>query len=112
MAHGREHDGTFIGLLGLDGMPDNLLMPVIIGGGYTFVTNNRRDFLRLYRIVDDHAGLVVILPSAKRNGQMALFHAALDVIETLETGVAGHLVEVHRDGRITVDRYPLRKDST
>lgn len=81
-------------------------MPVIIGGGYTFVTNNRRDFLRLYRLVDGHAGLVVILPSTRRNAQMAFFHAALDVIETLEACAFGQLVEVDRGGRVTVERYP------
>lgn len=109
VAHGRGHDATFIGLLGLDGTPDSLLMPVIIGGGYTFVTNNRRDFLRLYRLVDDHAGLVIILPSVRRDGQIALFHAALDVIETLETSVVGQLVEIHADGRVTIDRYPFNE---
>ena len=90
VAHGRGHDGTFIGLLGLDGTPDNLLMPVIIGGGYTFVHNNQRDPLRLCRLVDDHAGLVVILPSARRNAQMAfLFMRRLMSLKRLRLVLSG-----------------------
>jgi hypothetical protein len=106
VAHGRGHDATYLGLLGLDGTPDGLLLPVILGGGYSFVTNNRRDFRRLFGAVDGHAGLVIIIPSRKREGQAELFNLALDKIEGAGSNVADLLIEVHGDGRVTIERYP------
>lgn len=82
-------------------------MPVILGGGYSFVTNNRRDFRRLFGAVDGHAGLVIIIPSRKREGQVALFNLALDRMESGGANVADLLIEVHGDGRVTVERYPF-----
>ena len=38
-------------------------MKLIVEQNYTFVTNNRSDFLALYRGVSLHAGLVIIIPN-------------------------------------------------
>lgn len=48
VAQRRGFDASHVNYLGLSSTPDRLLLPVIAGGNYTFVTNNRRDFLRLY----------------------------------------------------------------
>ena len=44
---------------------------------YIVATNNRRDFLHAYANVDLHNGLVIIVPSVGRAGQIKLFSAAL-----------------------------------
>jgi hypothetical protein len=47
---------------------------------YTFVTNNRSDFLALYRRTPLHAGLVIIVPNVEPALQRQLFEAALGLI--------------------------------
>jgi hypothetical protein len=84
-----------------------MLLPQIIGGDFTFVTNNRRDFLRLYQPLELHAGLLIILPAAKRDGQIAMFLAALDAIEHRGPDLVNQLVEVDLDGRVTFSRHPF-----
>ncbi len=37
-------------------------MPRIVAEDYTFVTNNARDFRKLYGNEEIHAGLVIIVP--------------------------------------------------
>ncbi len=44
---------------------------------YTFVTNNRADFLRLYGKEELHASLIIILPNLPPLRQRELFEAAL-----------------------------------
>jgi len=92
--------------LGLAGTSDRMLAAQIIGGDFTFVTNNARDFLRLYRGVDVHAGLLVILPSARKPDQLRLFAAALDAIIAAGSDITGELIEVDRDGTVRFRRYP------
>lgn len=92
--------------LGMAGTSDRMLSTQIIGGDFTFVTNNARDFLRLYRGVDVHAGLLVILPSARKPDQLRLFGAALDAIIAAGADITGELVEVDRDGTVRFRRYP------
>lgn len=88
-----------------------MLLPQIIGGDFTFVTNNRRDFLRLYRPLDVHAGLLIIVPSARREAQIALFLTALDAIEARAPDLTNELVEVDRDGCVHFSRYPFDGDN-
>ena len=90
---------------------DRDLLPQIIGGDFTFVTNNRQDFLRLYRYVDLHAGLLIIVPAAKRETQITLFAAALDAIEAQSPDIINELVEVDVDRRVTFSRYPFDGDN-
>lgn len=96
-----------IGFLGLNGVADHLLVPVIVGGDYTFVTNNRRDFLRLYKHIDVHAGLLSILPAARRLQETALFNRARDAIEAVGSDMTGELVEVDADGQVCFSRFPF-----
>ena len=81
-------------------------MPQIIGGDFTFVTNNKRDFLRLYRSIEIHAGLLIILPSVGYAQQIALFRRALEAIVARGRDVTAELVEVSADGSVTFARYP------
>lgn len=44
---------------------------------FTFVTNNCVDFIRLFRRMKLHAGLIVIVPNVVPVLQRALFEAAI-----------------------------------
>ena len=106
-AHERGYDAAHVNYIGLLGFSDRSLLPQIVGGDFTFVTNNRRDFLRLFKHVDVHAGLLIIVPSVKHREQIALFLTALDAIEARAPDLVNELVEVDRDGNVRFSRYPF-----
>ncbi|MGH6860420.1 MAG: DUF5615 family PIN-like protein [Phyllobacterium sp.] len=62
VAQSHGHDCVHVNWLGLSGETDWDLMPRIIEGDFTFVTNNARDFRKLYAKKALHAGLVIITP--------------------------------------------------
>ncbi len=102
----RGFEAHHVNWLALNKLSDRAIMPQIVGGDFTFVTNNGRDFLRLYRGIDVHAGLLVILPSVANAEQRRLFGAALDAIIAAGADITGELVEVDRDGTVRFRRYP------
>jgi hypothetical protein len=63
------------------------MMPRIVAGDYTFVTNNAADFRRLYGQEGLHAGLVIIVPQVPPARQRELFN---DLLAHL--GAEGQLV--------------------
>ena len=52
----------------------------IVEDEFTFVTNNRVDFVRLFGKMELHAGLVVIFPNVVPSVQRARFKAALQYL--------------------------------
>jgi predicted nuclease of predicted toxin-antitoxin system len=62
VAQGHGHDCFHVNWLGLSGEADWDLMPRIVAGDFTFVTNNARDFRKRYSKEDLHAGLLIIVP--------------------------------------------------
>lgn len=56
------HEAQHVNWLGLSGETDWDLMPRIIAADFTFVTNNARDFRKLYSNEPLHAGLIIIVP--------------------------------------------------
>lgn len=110
-AHARGYDASHVGFMALLGSSDRALLPQIVGGDFTFVTNNRRDLLRLYKHVEVHAGLLIILPSINVVGQIALFLKALDAIEARGADMVNQLVEVDGDGAVTFGTYPFFGDN-
>ncbi|TCU06976.1 hypothetical protein EV132_1305 [Rhizobium sullae] len=50
VAQDHGHDCFHVNWLGLSGEGDWDLMPRIVAGDFTFVTNNARDFRKLYLI--------------------------------------------------------------
>ena len=107
VAVGRGHEATHVNFRGLSGFQDWNLMAPIREGAFTFVTNNAKDFRRLYAREDIHAGLVVLLPNVPPAEQRILFDAALDdlgdgaglINEAMEVSVVG--------GEIQITRYEL-----
>jgi hypothetical protein len=86
------------------------LMAVIREQEYTFVTNNRLDFLRLHSREPLHAGLIIIVPNVSPLGQKELFIAALKYIGTRD--LTNTIVEVwYEANEIIYSQYPLAKSS-
>ena len=60
----RDHEATHVTYRGWSGAPDWDLTKPILDEAFTFVTNNAKDFRRLYGREDIHAGLLILIPSA------------------------------------------------
>ncbi len=106
LAHDAGYAADHVIYLGLGGAKDWQLMDTIIESDYTFVTNNRSDFLALYNRAPVHAGLVIIVPNVTPLRQRELFQATLDHIGKSEIINAVLEVEYHGD-RIECREYPL-----
>jgi predicted nuclease of predicted toxin-antitoxin system len=78
MAQNTGVVAVHVSYMGLSGLKDWELMKVIADGEYTFVANNRSDFLALYNREVVHAGLIVITPNVEPAQQGELFQAALE----------------------------------
>ncbi len=103
----RGHEAQHVNWLGLSGEADWDLMPRIVEGDFTFVTNNAADFRRLYRREVIHAGLVIFVPQVTPTIQRELFNLVLD-----DLGQAGDLmneaIEIRIEGEeVVMERYSL-----
>jgi predicted nuclease of predicted toxin-antitoxin system len=63
VAHDAGFGATHVNHLGLSDKPDRELAERIVEGEFTFVTNNRVDFIRLFGKMELHAGLIVLVPN-------------------------------------------------
>ena len=63
VAHGAGFEAIHVNHLGLSGKPDWELADRIVKDEFTFVTNNRVDFMRLFGKMELHAGLIIIVPN-------------------------------------------------
>ena len=103
----RGHVATHVTYRGLSGVQDWNLMAPIREGEFTFVTNNAKDFRRLYAQEDIHAGLVILIPNVPPIEQRELFEAALDDLVV----APGLINEAHEvwivEGDIQITRYDL-----
>ncbi len=112
LAHARGHNATHVVFRGLAGTHDRDLLPVIRRGNFVFVTNNGRDFLKLYSLENIHAGLVIIVPGGiPTEMQLRFFANALEVIETMPDMV-NRVVEVYSDGTVHVGDWPSGHDAS
>jgi predicted nuclease of predicted toxin-antitoxin system len=106
VAHSAGFEATHVNHLGLSGKPDWQLSERIVAGEFTFVTNNRVDFLQLFRKMDLHPGLIVVVQNVAPAKQRALFRAVLE----FSTGRAlvNAVVEVSLNGdTIRCVEYPF-----
>ena len=79
-------------------------MPRIIEENFTFVTNNTRDFRKLYAKAELHAGLVIIVPQMLPARQRELFDVILADLdpgddhfnEVIEITLNGDVAELTR----------------
>jgi predicted nuclease of predicted toxin-antitoxin system len=105
LAHAAGHHADHVNYLGLGSSKDWELMDLVLERDYTFVTNNRTDFLTLYRRSQLHAGLVIIVPNVTPVLQRELFQVALDFI--VDRDLVNTVVEVEYRGKdIECRQYP------
>lgn len=107
VANENGHDGYHVNWLGLSGEKDWDLMPRIVAEDYTFVTNNARDFRKLYGNEEIHAGLIIIVPQVVPALQRDLFEL---VLQEIAGGgeLLNEVIEISiEDDEALVTRYSL-----
>lgn len=77
VAHAAGFEATHVNYLSLSGKPDWALAERISRDEFTFVTNNRVDFLELFAKEQLHSALIILVPNVAPVLQRALFQAAL-----------------------------------
>jgi len=107
VAQGRGHEASHVTWMGLGGETDWNLMPRIVAGNFTFVTNNAGDFRKLYAKEELHAGLVIIVPQVTPVRQRALFDALLETLAADEVLINEVIEIVEEDGAAVLRRYAL-----
>jgi predicted nuclease of predicted toxin-antitoxin system len=106
VAHTAGHLADHVNYLGLGSSKDWQLMATIRARDYTFVTNNRTDFLVLHGQESLHAGVIIIVPSVTPVRQRELFSAALKHIGAKD--LTNTVVEVKYAGTgIVCSEYDL-----
>jgi predicted nuclease of predicted toxin-antitoxin system len=100
VAHSAGHSADHVSHRGLGGLQDWQLMLIIREQEYTFVTNNRSDFLDLHSREPLHAGVIVIVPSVVLLQQRAFRGCA-------EAYWAARLDQYGRGSPILQGRYPV-----
>jgi predicted nuclease of predicted toxin-antitoxin system len=104
----RGHQATHVNYRGLSGVQDWNLMAPIREGVFAFVTNNAKDFRRLYAQEGIHAGLIILIPNVPPSEQRELFDAALDDLAAAPDLINAALEVVIVEGEIRLSRYELR----
>ena len=107
IAHAAGHIADHVNYLGLGGLKDWELMSRILENDYTFVTNNRSDFLDLHGQEVLHPGVIIIVPNVTTPDlQQELFRAVLKHIGTRD--LTNTVVEVkYARSRIECSEYVL-----
>jgi predicted nuclease of predicted toxin-antitoxin system len=106
LAHVAGHVADHVNYIGLGGSKDWQLMAIIRQQDYTFVTNNRSDFLTLHGQESLHAGVIVIVPNTTPSHQRELFSAALEHIGLRD--LTNTVVEIKYVGnQIVCSQYAL-----
>lgn len=106
VANDAGYEAHHVVRLGLQSMPDEILMRRVRAQEFTFVTNNRWDFERLFSKEPLHAGLIILLKSSRPSLQKELFRAVLLHIAADEPINSAVLVD-KQDASIIIQRYPL-----
>lgn len=106
VAQDHGHDCFHVNWLGLSGETDWDLMPRIVAEDFTFVTNNARDFRKLYTREGLHAGLVIIVPQVLPTQQRELFTLVLQELDSSD--LVNEVIEIAiEEGEALLTRYAL-----
>jgi predicted nuclease of predicted toxin-antitoxin system len=108
LAHASGIEAMHVNHLGLSGRPDWVLAGRITEGEFTFVTNNRADFLQLFGKMELHPGLIVLVPNVVPTLQRALFRAAIQYLAGRD--LLNAVIEVSLEGKtVRCVEYELPK---
>lgn len=107
-AQEEKHEAYHVTWLGLAGTPDWKLITRIVDQDFTFVTNDARDFSKLYAGIELHAGLIILVPQVPPEQQVMLFDAALRSLAGEAHPPVNEVIEVRLvEGRAKISRQPL-----
>jgi predicted nuclease of predicted toxin-antitoxin system len=98
VGHAAGLEAMHVNHLGLSGQPDWALVERITKDEFTFVTNNRVDFIRLFGRVELHAGLIVLVPNVVPALQRTLFKSALRYLSCRD--LVNGVLEVTLEGKV------------
>ncbi len=104
VAKRRGHQSFHVVWINREGTDDWHVASLAAERNYVVVTNDRRDFLRLYAQLEVHNGLIIVVPAVLRHEQRRLFGIALDVAEQQDS-LVNLLIEVHADGTVDVSDW-------
>jgi predicted nuclease of predicted toxin-antitoxin system len=104
-AHNLGFDAYHVKHLGKLGASDRAVSLYAIENDLIVVTNNRADYVRIYRLFDLHPGLIIIIPNVAIPAQEDLFDAVLSRLPELGD-LTNKLVEVDREGEVTIADWP------
>ncbi len=96
LAHESGFAASHVTFLGLAGARDRQIIATAIRDDYALVTNDRSDFLTLYRQRELHAGLIILVPNVTPPRQRELFQAVLAHIG--ERILVNAVIEVEQRG--------------
>jgi len=105
VAHERGFEAYHVAHRGWSGLKDPQLLEQLVDQELILVTNNRDDFLSLMSGVELHPGLVVLLDNVRRQRQVELFTAVLEVLRPL-TSMINKVAEAASDGTISIFDLP------
>jgi predicted nuclease of predicted toxin-antitoxin system len=108
VAHQRGFEATHVVHLGLGEWQDWNILEVVEEHGWVLVTNNAVEFRSRYRAIKIHPGVMLLLPSVRREQQLMLFKAALDDI-AINPDLTNQALDVDlaEGSKIVVRRYAL-----
>jgi len=97
LAHAAGFEATHVNYLGLSGRPDWALAERIVKDEFTFVTNNRVDFIQLFSKMGLHHGLIVWVPNVVPAWQRTLLQAAIKYLAGRD--LVNTVIEVSLEGK-------------
>ncbi len=107
LAHQRGYECVHVAHQGYQTWKDWSLLDAVAEQDWILVTNNAVEFRGRYRKIQLHPGVVFIVPSVPRSGQLELFGAALDEIDRHRDLINTAVDVVYQGDGIVVRRYPL-----
>ncbi|MEX2319560.1 MAG: DUF5615 family PIN-like protein [Bauldia sp.] len=105
IARARWIEANHVSRIGRASSPDWRLVEFALEADVAFVTNDARDFRRLYSRIDLHPGLLIILPQGNYRQQMRLFRILLDYVEE-HPDLVNQLIEIDEGGRVIATAWP------
>lgn len=103
-ARARGYDATHVVWLGRGSADDREVTRIALERDYIVVTNNARDFRRIYGRLEVHPGLVLVLPDLPGAQQRRYFLAIVEFIDA-RPDVVNRIVSIDRAGVITIEDW-------
>ena len=105
VAHASGHEAYHVVDLGKAGAKDYQLREIIVKEEFVFVTNNAKDFKRLFEKTELHPGLVIIVPNVRQAVQDDLLRSALEKIARLPS-LVNKVVEAWSEDDVRIYEMP------